>query len=329
MSQNEQQRTAPNQGDRARAWCFTINVTDFADSDTNKFAAVYQQLGGSYLVCGKETAPTTGQRHYQGYIFLGTKRAFSVVRRKFHEQFGIYPHFEASRGTPQQNTAYCTKSDEEPIVLGEEPRQGSRSDLAAVAESIINGASLEDVAVSDPGTYIRYHGGIQAFHSLTKSKRRRLDAAPTVYWWFGPTGVGKSLRAYTMFPEAFTKMNNQWWDGYQGENVVLLDDYRPALCPFQDLLRILDRYPYRCQVKGSSIELSASVFVITTTQRPEVLWHKKTDEQLDQLLRRITSVEEFHSNGSTTILKDQSTTYVPLTRDQIAEILPPEPIFRP
>jgi len=155
--------------------------------------------------------------------------------------------------------------------------------------------------------------------------RRDPKVAPTVHWWFGPTGTGKSKRGFESFPEAYVKMTgNKWWDGYTGQKEVILDDYRPMMCPFNELLKLLDRYPMRVEAKGSSMEMSATTFLITTCARPEVLWASKTEENIAQLLRRITSILEFRSYGEEPIvLKSSEVVYVPL---------PPPPMatgFRP
>lgn len=117
-------------------------------------------------------------------------------------------------------------------------------------------------------------------------------------------------------------MNDKWWDGYSGQSLVIFDDYRPSLCPFHEILRILDRYPYRVQLKGSSIELSATSFVLTTCSRPEVLWHSRTTEQLGQLLRRITEIIEFTGIGEEIIWKSAEVPYLPLAPDVVAEMFP-------
>ena len=42
----------------------------------------------------------------------------------------------------------------------------------------------------------------------------------------------------------FRPLNYKWWEGYDGHEVVLLDDIRKDFCKFHELLTLLDIYPY-------------------------------------------------------------------------------------
>lgn len=189
--------------------------------------------------------------------------------------------------------------------------------------------TMLEIADAHPGDFLRYHKGVQVLRSLSLCTRRDISVPVNVYWWFGPTGTGKSRLAWERYPDCYTKMMNKWWDGYEGQKVVLFDDYRPNMCTFAELLRMLDRYPMMVEFKGGSCHLSATTFVITTTSRPEVIWSGRTAEALNQLLRRITEIMEFHLDGSRTCLKDLQTEYVMLPPPSVVDtfVLPRPRVF--
>lgn len=323
-----------------KAWCFTINNVDACyPEETNISGTWFSEAFQGYLefperrsvfryCCFQlEIAPTTGNRHCQGYIYLNSARRLPFLKR-FIGGFGLHtghgaelqPHIERSRGTPQQNREYCSKTDTAVEgsfrEMGSLPRQGQRSDLTELAEAIAEGGDMHDIAAQFPCEFIKFSRGIQALKTALSSKPRSATVEPTVFWWFGPTGTGKSKLAFETYPDAYIKMpTNKWWDGYEAQLEVILDDYRPAMCPFHELLRLLDRYPMKVEYKGGSTELQATTFVITTCERPELLWNGKTDEMIDQLIRRLTEIRQFHPDGTTTILKNSTTTYVKTPTD--------------
>ncbi len=107
-----------------------------------------------------------------------------------------------------------------------------------------------------------------------------------------------------------------------------MDDYRTGMCPFSDLLTILDRYPLIVEGKNTNSNLSALVYVITTPYRPEVTWHSRTPELLNQLIRRITHIISFdmawprEEEPGMTYLKDPGTPYEMMTPEQVKEQYP-------
>lgn len=81
----------------------------------------------------------------------------------------------------------------------------------------------------------------------------------------------------------------KWWNGYDGEEEVIFDEFRGDSCKFSELLRILDRYPYTVEVKGGFRQLLAKKIVITSCYAPETVY-KKNEEDIKQLMRRIDKV---------------------------------------
>jgi hypothetical protein len=54
---------------------------------------------------------------------------------------------------------------------------------------------------------------------------------PTLdFWWYhGSTGTGKSRAAREMNPGYYLKELNRWWDGYDGHDCVLIEEFHPGV----------------------------------------------------------------------------------------------------
>jgi hypothetical protein len=46
-------------------------------------------------------------------------------------------------------------------------------------------------------------------------------------WHYGKTGTGKSKHVRNKYPDAFIKSNDVWWDGYAGEETVIIEEMGP------------------------------------------------------------------------------------------------------
>ena len=218
---------------RNRSWVFTWN------NYTEEEEEYVQEIDCKYLVYGREVGEK-GTRHLQGFITFTEGKTFKTVRKIFKEN-----HVEVAKDT-KASIAYC-KKDGDFYETGER-KQGARTDIQEIKEMCKEGSTrkeLFEVATS----YQAYRFG-EIGLSLYEKKR---NWKPEVRWYWGPTGTGKSRCAYEEFPEAwFSAEDLKWWDGYDGHEVVVIDDFRGDHCKFSTLLKILDRYPYKVAVKGGN-----------------------------------------------------------------------------
>lgn len=97
-----------------------------------------------------------------------------------------------------------------------------------------------------------------------------------------------------------TKGGALWFDGYEGQEVAVFDDFRPWWCRFDYLLRLLDRYPMKVPIKGGFVNWIPEIIIITTQKsiRDTFTGEYRTDEDIRQLERRVTRRVHFVSlNG--------------------------------
>jgi len=148
-------------------------------------------------------------------------------------------------------------------------------------EAVVEEGSMQQIRVAE--VYVKY-----------KEKPRNWET--DVYWFWGPPGSGKSKAAFEQAEKMEGRKwvagkNSKWWEGYDGHETVIIDDYRKGWCSFAELLRITDRYEYRVEVKGGSRQLRAKNIFITCPHPPTKVF-EELDEDLTQITRRIKLLVE-------------------------------------
>lgn len=269
-----------------RKFCITIN--NYTNEDVESFTKLCRE---AEYACFQKEVGELQTPHIQGYIRLKNGRTCAGIKRCLPRV-----HIEAAKGNDEQNRAYCSKpggSDfQEFGQFG--PGQGKRTDIDGPIERIRAKRSLAEVANEFPEAWIKYHRGFTDLAEKLSEKRRFKTA---VHWLYGPTGTGKSRWAAEQAPDAYYKMGtNKWWDGYNGEDDVIIDDYRRDMCTFAELLRLFDRYLHRVETKGGSRQFVSRNIYITTSKSPEETWEGRTEEDLVQLNRRIENTRHFGIN---------------------------------
>lgn len=238
-----------------------------------------------YLCYGTEVCPTSGKKHYQGYVYWLNPRGYRATCKKW--KCWVRP----SKGTPAQARAYCIK-DGTYVEFGTLPQQGKRSDLDDLAQKILRGEkSVEDVLVEEPMTYHMYGRTLNALEDVAMRKKYRTEMT-TCKWYVGPTGVGKSHAAFQGYsPETHYKVtlkDKGWWDGYRQQETVIINDFRGSI-DYDELLNIIDKWPHSVPRRGREpMPFTSKNVIITSPMTPEEVYcrrHYKDD--IAQLLRRI------------------------------------------
>lgn len=259
-----------------RSWCITIN--NYTDHDVNAL----KSLNYKYLVIGFEVG-LQGTPHIQGYVTMKSPITFQSLHNKIPKA-----HLEVAKGNAESNRKYCTK-DGKFEEFGDVPKQGKRSDINEVKELVKAGKSMAEIC-----EVASSYQSIKVAQELKKYWEPQRNFKTYVYWFYGPTGTGKSRLAQEMFPDAYWCMDtHKWWEGYDAHETVVINDMRADFCKFHVLLNILDRYPMRVECKGGTRQLLAKTIVITTCKSPEEMYANRTEEDMGQLLRRIDNVLYF------------------------------------
>ncbi|AIF34799.1 replication-associated protein [Sewage-associated circular DNA virus-11] len=295
---SSEQSNKSNRTKRLSRFVFTLN--NYTAEEEQVIQLLGTTLKMKWLIYGREVGEK-GTPHLQGAAVIGRQLAWKTIKNSFPPR----THLEEMKGTPRESFIYCTKEDKEYYQFGEEPKPGKRNDLLDAVASLRKTSSFRDFVKDDQNAsvYVKYTRGLTAFRSLLREPRSP-SRPPTVYWLHGPTGAGKTKHAWEFLEGYFgtdqeTWISNgslRWFDGYDGHRGVILDDIRADSVPYNELLRLLDRYPYRVEYKGGTTEWIPEIIIITAPMGPYQFF--RVGDDIEQLLRRVNGgIFEFTIDG--------------------------------
>jgi len=238
-----------------------------------------------YVGYCEEVAPTTGTPHLQGYIAFNNARTKAQARTILD---GC--HVEVMLGSIAQNETYCSKSGEMKH-LGVKPISNDNKGRAEKlrwqrAKELAKSGNLDEI---DADIFIRCYSTLQRIRTDFTAKPAPQDV--TCYWIYGPTGTGKSHSVETTFPLCYKKNMDdpKWFDSYQGEETVYLEDLDKYQVKWGGLLkRLADRWPLLVNLKGSMRYIRPKRIIVTSNYNLDEIW--SDSGTLDPLLRRFTVV---------------------------------------
>lgn len=288
---------------RHETWC----ATDLKMGENWPMCTIGPEEELTGLVYQLEVCPDSGREHIQGYAEFAKPCRFQFAQALL----GITgAHCEARKKSREACVKYCTKEESRkagtfPALLGtlaqQDPqayksRQGKRTDISAMVEDIRSGKRAIECLERDPDTFVKYSKGMQEVRRVVQQSlatRPRPSLQVTVYW--GTPGTGKTRRVYEThgYENVFTLVADNsacWFDGYEGQDVLLIDDFKGWI-QYSLLLKVLDIYPLRLPIKGSFTYASWTKVYITSNYDPKS-WYTG-DHDLGALARRIHNVLQF------------------------------------
>lgn len=251
---------------------FTLNNWD--DKDVEDI----RNLGSQYVVFGKEVGEN-GTHHLQGYVYFKSARTLSSLKKKLKKA-----HFEPRRGSHEQARDYCLKDGDyeeigTPPVSQKEKGEKEKERWEAAWAC----AKVGDFDGIDKDILMRCY---RTCKEIRKDYMADVQDAEDVtgVWFYGAAGVGKSRRARDEYPKAYLKMCNKWWDGYQEEPHVIIDDLDKGHAVLGHHLKIWgDRYCFLAETKGGAIKIRPKTIIVTSQYHPDDIWE---DDETRSAIRR-------------------------------------------
>lgn len=279
---------------QSKNWAFTY----FADEDIlkNYIKKIWKHPDNKecirYICGGIEMCPTTGKKHIQGWIQTTTKRRMGGIKKILQSK---KIHVESLYSTVENNEKYC-KKDGNYITYGKFITQGQRTDLEQFINTLKEtGGNLKKCALDNPDLYCRYRSGLKDIAAWIQEESAQDFRKLEVNVLYGPTGTGKTRTALKKciektneYPYIITGDQMSWWDGYDGQKAIIIDEYDSQITCTQ-MLNILDGYKLRLPIKGSHTWAKYTTVYITSNVPPSK-WHSMAKtEHRKALMRRITN----------------------------------------
>nr|QJI53716.1 MAG: replication-associated protein [Cressdnaviricota sp.] len=327
-----------SRGPETRFWVFT----SFQDKDGFLW---YDPESMGYCVQQEETCPTTSRIHWQGFVVFDTKRRLSALKKLLPSA-----HWEPMRGTAMEAADYCRdprKRTHEGLLLedGTFPLCG---DAARGASTAARYRDAYDLAIKgefskiEPSMMIRHLGNIMKLNSLFGKRPPDLvqELTPGV-WLHGAPGCGKTTFC-AQYNHYKKDPRHKWFDGYQRENIVVIDDFAPFHVAQTDILKCLGhQFAFQGEVKGGAIWLRPQVAIVTSQYLIDDVWEKDEQSRL-AILRRfkcfglpadkdeaaayikclLPSAEQTCSGTTTTSLEQEENTHLATPTPTITLSLP-------
>lgn len=263
----------PNVSQQGRYWIITSPHHLFTPWLPNSCEWIRGQLE-----CGNES----GYLHWQLVVCFKRKQRLGGVKSVFGPV-----HAELSRSAAANEYVWKldTYVEGTRFELGERPlSRNSKVDWDLVWQSAISGEFTKIPSSIRVSSY-------SAISKIRKDHLQPVAMERVVSVYVGPTGVGKSRRAWDEAGfDAYPKdPNTKFWDGYQGQENVVCDEFRGKI-DISNLLRWTDRYPVSVETKGSGVVFNAKRIWITSNLHPD-RWYPDLDQETKDALMRRLNVE--------------------------------------
>lgn len=304
----------------SRAWLLTFNNPEEHAISLDILQEILENPKSAktrYWCMSEEIGLNEHTPHIHLYVHFQNPVAFTTIKNKFPSA-----HIDAPMGTPEQNRDYVFKIGKwENDPKGETNirdshresgacpvfRPGTRNDLTGLYDMIREGKSNFEILETDP-QYIKQIDRIDKVRKIIVEERFKniwRDLEVTYIW--GTTGSGKTRSVKDRYGYANVYTITDYahpWDGYNGQDVILFEEFRSNL-RIADMLQFLDGYPLELPCRyNNKVACFTKVFFSTNI---DLRWQysniqRDEPETWRAFLRRIHKVQVFEDINKTYIM---------------------------
>jgi len=320
------------------------------DQFINKVQAIGLKYGIIALERG-QTKPdgTPGNLHLQCYFQFKNQIWATSLRKKL-------PHVHIEEELPYSdgpsNVRYCKKGEQshdeyeqlkdkgpnygknvkilfEYGEVSNPSKRGKRNDLKRVDKAIREEGMtmkqlVENKIIKNNQTF-NYAKNIMPL--LTEERKQ----SPLVIYLWGASNTGKTQDAIQI-ANTYSSVhyqagdNSKFWDSYEQDPCVVIEEFKGKFCSITKMLSILDRFPLKVEVKGSSREFNSNCIIFTSQFNPA---HVYPTEDVTQFIKRIDIIRFYTYDRQGNVVKhdiknadvDNSNKYCNIYNKNVTELL--------
>lgn len=284
---------------KASRFCFTVNNWT-EDQWQGLVDGCGDAKSGKKLRClmmGAEVG-AGGTAHIQGYAETWTRDRYTTLARHFGG------HWENAYGPPSSCVAYTLKDTSKRFTFGDPTsdsvaRKGKKKDAEEEDAAAASKKKWQDIiqkSLVKPD-----YDGLVADHPEEFMRLKLYKEVPLQHpagsnyshqFWWGESGAGKtrSAREYAEIHgwRLFVKSCDKWWDGYKGEEVVVVNEITPDMFHMLKFILIwTDEDPFPVCVKGGRSVIRPLVFIFTSNYSLAECFPQANAYQKNALRRRL------------------------------------------
>lgn len=271
-------KTQKKRTDRDRCWCGTV----WRQSDID----IIKTLSHGYILISdqdKTEANEANEEHPEGQIHW---HVLICNRNAVHRpKIGYKPnaHWEKCRNRIQERNYLLEKGSNYWEKGNFDVDDANQDDWKDFVESCKVKSQKEMVDGPHSKQYARYFQFANFVNRLYKELPNNDQLLSEWHW--GIAGSGKSTyvrkKALDEYGSFYTKETNKWWDGYNFEPVVIIDDIDPERAKY--LTRYLkiwaDHFPFNAEFKGGSFNIRPKAIFITSNYSIDDCFENEVDKE--------------------------------------------------
>lgn len=272
---------------KSRNWCWTLN--NYSEDEIKHIAAYATLNPKMYIIYGKEVGDGTsdvplGTPHLQGFSHYPSCQAHTALHKMAPR---CSPSIMYEKSNPVSCITYCSKGGDV-TTFGTAPvtQQEVNKALQRRFIDLAHEGKFDMILEEQPGKYVQQYN---TMHKMAVDKITKPPSLTTKcgVWIYGETGCGKTWAARNNYGTYYSKMCNKWWDGFQNEDCVIVEDMDPSHSKMAHHIKIwMDEWSFLGEVKGSACQIRPKKVIVTSQYTIAEVFHDQGERAIEAITRR-------------------------------------------